>query len=48
MEKKVNKIVVTDADKSETTQYFDVNTKFLVRTVSRRLSWVKSQNKRWT
>ncbi|MEP7321192.1 MAG: hypothetical protein ABI761_04700 [Saprospiraceae bacterium] len=32
--KKVNKITITDADKAETTQYFDVATKYLVRTIT--------------
>ena len=32
--KKVNKIIITDSDKNETTQYFDVTTNYLVRTIA--------------
>lgn len=32
--KQVNKIVVTDEDKNETTQYFEVGTNYLLRTIS--------------
>ena len=32
--KQVNKIIVTDEDKNETTQYFEAGTNYLVRTIS--------------